>query len=645
VLTAAALVAAVFCCIPSRARAAAATSYDTVPLFNDIFAPSWGASPFLSPGELFWQSGTFFTDPRMMSQARRAAHDIDASGRVPLSGAQRWQDTYVQSRPPSVFHSPPGWVRGALAADPPFRAWAEWVDAHREYLDVAQDGGSYPPEYRPWGGMDGNVLPPTPLKPADIVPGMTGATYGDLFAYRWGQLAAKTGAYGVLLSDFSDSIPHGGIDRHGFNPGIIAAFGRYIGHPLPPGPVPEMADAILQQYGGQWADFWCDNWARFMAGIAREVGRQTGHEPLIFEGTGFSTSVERHRAADLRVILKATPSPEIVFNPDTLTMSPERRGLPMVLSTQIVGQMAAYEPDARIGPVLESDDALFWTGVAKHWPELTPADQRRRGLGEVKRLWLEVGWMHIADRAGRVRRGVAFLSRGYWDQGQVPADVLAVMRSHVPARPFGPALYYSNVVARAREVGALASHASEDDAYFATSDGSLADLRDRDGIGLDYFVSDAALPNLRPEARPAAWVVLETQDPRSHAQLVPASELEMLARTAPVLTSLDQLRAAELPLRYGKHTTGIGFFDRHGDLIITVSNLLGTTAVVHVELASLRDGAWTASNLLAHGDVTFTVSGGHASLDLPVEGWDSLALALRPATRGAATPDAQRESR
>ena len=46
------------------------TSYTTLPFVSSVYQLSWGSSPSLSPGNLFWQSGSNFTNPTTMANAQ-----------------------------------------------------------------------------------------------------------------------------------------------------------------------------------------------------------------------------------------------------------------------------------------------------------------------------------------------------------------------------------------------------------------------------------------------------------------------------------------------------------------------------------------------------------------------------------------------
>lgn len=372
--------------------------YTRLPLANELFAVSWGASGGLSPAVMFWFKGRHFSDPAAMGEARRSAASIRQAGKTPMAGFQRWEDTFVQSLPRSRFPGAPSWVDGRYAEVPEFTAWAKWVEGRPHYLDTARDGGSFPPWYREWGGMHGNVSPLMPLDPGDIPAGMAGGTYGDLVALRWAEAAARrAGASGIGLSDFTDSLPTASVNEHDFNPRLIGLFEKAAGLSVPGGTVPERADYILSRHFNQWTDFWCEGWATFFASLVRQVGAATGKEPLLIEQVAFGPALLRTRALDPRIVQRRIGATSILYVIDAMTMSPERRGSAMTETTRINGTFAAYEPDARFGANLSSDDDLFWRGVDVHWAGLAPAERRARGSGSLKRLWLENGWLHVAS--------------------------------------------------------------------------------------------------------------------------------------------------------------------------------------------------------------------------------------------------------
>ncbi len=177
----------------------------------------------------------------------------------------------------------------------------------------------------------------------------------------------------------------------------------------------------------------------------------------------------------------------------------------------------------------------------------------------LKQHWLAVGFWHIANTDGTVRRGVCEFMRHYWDGGKEPREAVELVRKHIPTRPFGPALYYSRAVELSYEKD-----------YPAT--GKLYPLGDRayaaqqSGIPIGYSVSDIALDSLirKPENHPSAWLT-------TGIDRMPKAELEKLKRIAPVhdLGSLDRDRLAT-PIRFSKGACGYAFRDQQNKTIILV---------------------------------------------------------------------------
>src|SRR6201996_4496422 len=138
------------------------TSYTTLPFVSSVYQLSWGSSPSLSPANLFWQSGSNFTNATTMANAKIAASALTAQGVVPASGSQRWEDTYEASLPASQFPGEPSWIaddRQQFISQPEFKAWAAWENAHQNLFMVAADGGQVATEFRAWNGSWGHISP------------------------------------------------------------------------------------------------------------------------------------------------------------------------------------------------------------------------------------------------------------------------------------------------------------------------------------------------------------------------------------------------------------------------------------------------------------------------------------------------------
>jgi hypothetical protein len=292
---------------------------------------------------------------------------------------------------------------------------------------------------------------------------------------------------------------------------------------------------------------------------------------------------------------------------------------------------AAREPSIRNGANLEADDEAYWTAIAKFYPTLNAADQHEVGQKLLKRLWIWSAWAHIADRSGNVRRAIAFASRDYWDGGKLTTlDPLArIVRSVVPARPFGPALYYSATIERAVEQAGAKDVGTRDEeiaTYLPARD--LQALIDG-GAPVGYYVSDAALPMLGKASAPSAWIVLDADG------LLTVAEQSALEALAPVVTSADALAALpDQPLKLPKGLAGFGFYDSAGKLVLVISNpatapdaqpVSGTVQLAKLE-ASV--GPHQLHNLLTGATEPVTVSAHAATFPVEVARWDTVVLSL-----------------
>jgi hypothetical protein len=596
------------------------TSYTQIPFVSSVYQISWGASPGLAPVNLFWQSGSNFTNLVTMANARIAATALTVQGIVPASGAQRWEDTYEASRPASEFPGEPGWInedRQQLISKPEFQAWASWEKAHERLFMIAADGGQVAQEFRAWKGSWGHISPMMPLPKADWPAGMTNVTYGDWYAYRWGQTAAKSGAYAIQLSDFSDSQPSQPSWLEGFNPEITAAFGRSIGKVIPGTTIAAKAAYINANYTPQWNDFLANGYAKFYKSLATQLGGATGQPGLVIDQCGMWASARRFYGIDETIMASVVGTANYICIWDDQTMQVGRSGQSMIWGIGGMVLAAAREPDIRNGANLSADDDNFWQATAAFWPNLSTADQHERGLKELKRAWLETAWSQIATRQGASRRAMAFLSRDYWDGGKLDAKVTQLIRTIVPAKPFGFALYYSNAAERAQEAQVPVS--GDLNASYMNPE-ILMNFKNGGGA-VNYYVATAGLAQLQAASKPAAWLVLDGA--------VPAAELSQLKAIAPVLTSLAAAKSfANAPLNYSAGLTGIGFYDQRNRLIVTVTNQGAGTVNGKIMLKTLPAGSYTATDLFAGGTTTFSVGAAGGAVPLTVERWDTRAFAI-----------------
>jgi len=295
---------------------------------------------------------------------------------------------------------------------------------------------------------------------------------------------------------------------------------------------------------------------------------------------------------------------------------------------------AAREPLIRNGANLEADDEAYRTAIAKFYPTLDATSQREVGLKLLKRLWIWSAWAHVADRSGRVRRAIAFASRDYWDSGSLAAldPMTKVIRATVPARPFGPALYYSVAVERAVEQAEAKKAGTKDEdvsTYLPAAD--LQGLIDS-GAPVGYYVSDAALAAVGKDGAhnaPSAWIVMDA------AELLPPTEQSALQAIAPVATSADALAALpDQPLKLSKGLAGFGFYDAGGALILVIGNpatgpdAQPVSGTVQLTKLAAVDGSYQLRNLLTGATQSITISNHRATFPAEVTRWDTIILSL-----------------
>jgi hypothetical protein len=596
------------------------TSYTTLPFVSSVYQLSWGSSPSLSPGNLFWQSGSNFTNTQTMANAKIASSGLTAQGIVPASGSQRWEDTYEASLPASQFPGEPSWInddRQQIAGKPEFAAWAAWQNAHKNLFMIGADGGLEASDYRPWGGSWGHISPLMPIPAADAPPGVVNATYGDWYAYRWGQTAALSGAYGIQLSDFSDSQPSQPSWVEGFNPEIVSAFSTMIHQTIPGTTVPAKAAYINAHLTNAWNDYLALGYAKFFYSLSTQLSINTGQPGLVIDQCGMWPSARRFYGIDQTTIASIVGSTNYICIWDDQTMQNGRSGESMIWGIGGMVLAAAREPDIRNGANLSADDDSFWQAAANFWSDLSPADQHERGLKELKRAWLETAWSQIATRQGTSRRAMAFMSRDYWDGGSIDPQVQTLIQTVVPTKPFGFALYYSNAAERAKEATVPAS--GDLNATYMNPD-ILMNFKNQGGV-VDYYVGTAGLANLQTGYKPVAWLVLDGT--------VPAAEIASLKAIAPVLISLGAAkRFPHSPLAYSTGLTGIGFYDQSNRLIVTVTNQGTATVNGKITLRTLAAGTYVATDLFTNATIRFTVASGGGVLPAAVARWDTRAFSI-----------------
>ncbi len=621
------------------------TSYKTLPFQNDVWGQSWASTGGLSPCQLYWDKGPHFTNAKLMADAKGASRDIAAKGLVPCAGSQRWNGTFMSAQPPQPGE--PSWVGGdrgrgkddiSLRGD--FQEWVRWTKARPNLLIIKKDGKEWTEKHGNWVNYFGHISPLMPLSQADAQSiGLENATYGQWYAYRYGQCSKLTGAFGVMLSDFSDC--QGDITADtGFNPEIIDAFAKYLGHDKTSAEwgrtIAEKARYIDNNLFNEWTDYTCIGYAKFWGALAYYMGKGSGHEALVVNQSGDSAAYRRLRASDNRLVAKYMSPKNILCGWDDITMGTERGGESQISGIAGVILAAAREPDIRNGANLPADNDTFWQAVQKHWQKNpnwekgnfanTPPELKKRGLYELRRFWLEFSWSHIADRGGNTRRALCFMSRHYWDGGKLDPKLVKAIQGVYPARPFGMAIYYSVPTERKLEL----SVGKGQNAYWYYSFDTIGNFKNGGGAA-NYYISDAALEkpealeNLKTKSKPAAWLVLDKPE------MLTPEERAKLTSIAPILTNLQQARNfPDAPIKFSNAgLTGYGFYDQRERLIVVATNLSDKKNGGSVSLRGLAAGDYEVEDLFGNGSKSgLSVEDAGVSIPLSLEQWETRVLAI-----------------
>jgi hypothetical protein len=610
------------------------TDYAGFPFGSSIYSNAWGSGnalpnyASLAPANLFWNVGSFFTNPGYMAAAQFAAQSLSSAGVVPAGVAQRWEDTFEIAQPLSLYPNAPAWIAADQAAYfnpenmPEYQAWVAWEQARPTLQTVANDGGTMGQDFRPWGATWGLITPMMPLASADCPPDMTRCTYGDWYAYQWAQTSGLSGAYGIVLSDFANSLPGQPSWTQDFNPAIVKDFAAREQVTVPAGPTSTQSAYIINNALPLWNDYICARYAAFFKALAARITAATGQQALVVAGGFDWPGLNRSWGADDRIMRDEGLGPNLLVVWDDITIQPDRDGdnITEGMAGSVIA--AAREPGIRIGAYLNANDSNYWAAVAQFNPTLSAADQQEWGLKQLKRQWLDFAWAQIGRRVGDARRALAFAWRDHWDAGTVDPATTNLIQTINPVRPFGFALYYSAAVERAMEPSVPTTF----NAYLSPTD--LLALRQQ--VPVNYFVSDVSLPNLKAEAYPAGWIVLDA------GNNLPPSELAMLTAIAPVFTSAAEAQAyANAPLAFTGGLTGTSFIDQNDRIIITVTNpsTAADAGTINgsIVLQGLPDGRFTLTDLYAATTTPVTVTGGTATIPVSVTRWDTLAVALSPA--------------
>ena len=576
-------------------------------------------------------------NPAAIAGFQAEAQAMRARGAVPLASLHMWTNTLEESGPGGS---------GRHAGEPAYGAWHRWVTTRQDLLPQDFKGeipqgfrssskASFP--YRTgWIAPQRELAPNDPDRPT----GAGSVTYGEWFNERFADYAAATGLRGVSLADHFDQValPLKQID---FQPEVLRGFSESLGVPIPGSSTAARADHVRRELMPQWLDHWCQSYADWYGGMAEELVRvheEAGDAP---GGDDWSDQIviamqkhtfahdKRYHAIDTRMIQAAMPeAARLMYHVECWSI-PWNRGVggsSLSSYMTMLGTHLSREPDMVRGAMMPSTKgpekpasgihgmSVFST-VDKYAeiPGVNLTEDERIELSQrvSDAAWLALPWAHLATRDGRVERAVEYvqtqldhrLSEGLWEN---------VSKTIYPARPLGPALYYSASIERAFE--------EQGNSYNPTPPVAAAA---RGHAIPAYFVSDAAMDGLQPEAHPSAWLV-------HRLDLLPDAERQKLEAVAPVF-ELDDLADAPLPVRFGGDGSGFAFLDQHDRTVLVCTRDrwdASAPATLTLEISHLPDGAYTMTDLVGGDDIGFEVSGGRASVEIELDRWQTRAFAV-----------------
>jgi len=629
-----------------------ATSYKTLPFANDVFQSSYGASPGLSPIVLYYQanSNSWYYNVTNINNAAQAAQSLTNQNIIPSGGAQRWEDTYASAFPTGTYKNAPSWVQSDrdsndMGNHPEFAAWRDFITNHPQYWDLSSNGRPMPDssDWNSWGGQWGHISPHVPLDSKDCPPDMTSCTYSDLFAYQWALPAAKTGAYGIMLSDFTDSQPGAATNYQDFNSRVMSAFATwensrypntYANNTIPGSTTYEQAKNLVAYNYLHWTDYMSVGYGKFFNALATRLKSATGHEALVVDQGGDSAYYRRLVGVDERIIKSYISPKNILVNWDSKIIQGDRQGPVSASPVQKAAGFAiaaAREPSIRNGAVLEANDDSYTSAIAQFYPSLDSNTRTEIGNKLLKRIWLYAAWSHVANSSGQVRRSLALISRDYWDGGSLTAidPLTTLIKTIYPTKPFGAAIYYSITIERLTE--ARINSQAGPSTYFETDYVSPTDIATilNAGVGVNYYVGQDSLSKITTSSggAPSAWIVLDKHNYLS------SNERTQLSAIAPIVSSAAAVASlSNQPLTFSNGLTGFGFYDQNSRLIVVVSNPSTQTNASAISgtinLGQLANGTYKMQNLFTNASSQITVSNGTAKVPVSLSRWDTQAYVI-----------------
>jgi hypothetical protein len=587
---------------------------------NDIAQVSWGAGKGQAPQLLFWENVSEYE--HIKQKVNQIAAKKESQGIIPRMGLRMLQTTWKQSLP-----------GGKLASLPGHKSWIQWVKERPELLGKNYQGKLF--KDNSWG----YISPLVPIDRKDYPDDFTGekAYFMDWQADKLGRLAAFLGVRGIQFSDFFDSHPHTGLYNF-FNERIMADFAETKNIPLK-GTFRQKTHAIKSKYYQEWLDYFVDRWAENWATLARSIKKHTAKKPLLITQVSHQPAVSRrYGAVDVREILKHMSPDNILFAVQTLQpFSMNKRYVPSSYEATVLGMYAAREPEAYYAHVLSASEKNYWDAVSQIWSNLSPGTQQELGWKRLKRIWIESGWVHIANRDGSVRRAFGAYMPFYHSLGEIKQEWVQMIHDIVPVRPFGAAYYYSVGIERQIEKRTTGKSLGFKGAYLYSYTFDKVTKHRENGIPVNYYVSDVATSSLLTKNHPTAWILPQRYDEYGK-DLLPVKERKILEQIAPIYSEKNINQLVKQPLAFNnknkRNITGFGFYDNKDRLIVVVSDAINENSSeqdiknfsVLINLI-LPQGQYKVEDYLGK-DAKIITSNGEAKININLERWDTNVLVV-----------------
>ena len=600
-------------CVPFLGEAIGGNS---VP--GTVFDQAWGAAGEAWPDQLYWQDVPF--NNQHLNDMIGSADGIASSGALPLGGNVAWGFDLINAN---------GGASGFAdySQDGGYMQYAAWMDPREgTYFALGPDGTiSYPGQ--------GYVSFSMPMLADDLPSSSPPETFGKWAGESLGNMAVAMHLRGYYDADFFIGV----YLPDDWHPRLINSFESWSGTAVPGSTVPARASYVAQNLNSQWTDFVNAGQVSFLAEVGNTL-LANGVNPVSGGQLSFDPAYARATGSDPRAWETQLPGKDWLFLVENESQG-DRATPAFWTASYSIGASASRVPDVPMGVDMDANCTEYAGAVSRgNWSQA-------EANGYLKHLVLSAGWTMVANRDGSVRRGTQVIQRCNWDAGTEDPNQIAVMREHLPTHPFGPALYYSDNVARYFESPNTESNIYNFYAYIergiATNTPGLPQpqyYQVAQGLNLGYWISDATDPStLKAADIPSAWLLYDSNH-------LPAGELAKLQAVAPVYDLMNAggsgtLLGATAALNAGPiHATGRGlnmlaFVDQNGSVIVMVTNQDATDQNAGALVFNhVSNGNFNLIGLLGTPSATMTVTNNSATVPISVAAYNTVVYEI-PALR------------